>query len=269
MANNQNKIFIVGALNRSGTNFLSDIVQLDARFEPSPNIGEDYFLVYSDLLETYCKQTTRHWGKSWREPNNTGSQDMIKAIGESLLSFSLNGSSCSQHVVFKTPRADNLSNFFKMFPELKVMLLVRDGRDTVDSFLKSFDNYSFIDVVKLWVKGVESILSFIEKCDAGSKNNVLLLKYEDIINGCPETVNKICDFCSLDPISVNINSIQDMPLRGSSVIRGGSKEVHWGLESKPKDYALQGKWRSWPKFKKILFNLIAGNTMKKLGYGKA
>lgn len=267
MNNKIDPIFIIGALNRSGTNFLSDILQLDPEIVSPENIGEDYFLVYSDLLKRYCSQTTKHWGKSWRTDDCNVRNELMECLGAEILNFSLKNTLPNKRYVFKTPRANNLENFWEMFPNGKVLLLVRDGGDTVDSFLKSFDNYGFIQVIRLWLEGVAKIKNFIKKSRLENKEDkFLFLKYENLSRADPIVIKELCNFCHLNPKDITSDAILNIPLRGSSVIRGGNKKIHWGQVPKPNDYNPHGKIKKWSYLKRFLFRFLAKKTMVGLGY---
>ena len=262
-----NPIFIIGALNRSGTNYLADIVLESGRFEIPQGVNEDYLLTYSDVLFNYVEKTIKHWSKEVRKNHDQVSNSVLSGLGNSLLEYNKLLINTENRLLFKCPRPDNLKNAFKLFPNAKYILCIRDGRDTVESFTKSFNGYSFKQASQLWAKGVENILDFEESVKGTTfETSVMRVKYELLATQDPATLQSIATFCDLDKSHLNAETISSLPLKGSSTHRGKSKHLHWEPVPKPKNFQPQGRWNGWSWWKKSQFKRAAQPALIRSGY---
>ena len=87
----------------------------------------------------------------------------------------------------KTPiHIKYIDKILEFFPEAKIVLMVKDGRDVVNSLYKR------------WKRFDTSLLRWIEDNEAGLKyknhNSVLYVYYEDLIADTIPTLKKICKF---------------------------------------------------------------------------
>src|SRR6185312_10261965 len=55
----------------------------------------------------------------------------------------------AKYLITKTPNIKNIKNFFKLFPNEKLLILVRDGRDAVESNYLPF-RYSREKAIREW-----------------------------------------------------------------------------------------------------------------------
>lgn len=259
-------IFIVSALNRSGTNFLSDIVLLDKRFKTVPDVNEDYLLRYSGNIMSYVDQTVRHWSRGLREDFEVR-RELMRVFGSSLESYLSKRAGYHDRLVLKTPRPEGLENAVLLFPNAKFLVIDRDGRDVVDSFVRSFDGHTFLQATRLWRDGVRSLdKAVLSLAQTGSSPPVMRLRYEDLVNGDSVTLRQLIAFCRLDREFVTPDAVRSLPLRGSSVVRGDIGGVHWHPISRPADYDPRAKWQRWPWYKSKLFYWVAGSELASLGY---
>jgi hypothetical protein len=263
-----NPVFIVSPLNRSGTNFLGRLLDNGRDFSIPKGINEDYFFVYSNHIKEYFLQTMKHWNRKLPEEGNTEYQHLLKSFGDLLLQHARENIEDNSRCHFKCPRPYNIKNIYEFIPDAKLIICVRDGRDTVESFFSSFPGHSFRQVVELWTDGVTEILSFLDSQDSAGDNRTkfILVKYEDIVNQEPETLKEITNFCGTDEDLLSPGKIEDFPIFGSSGARGGAQELHWEPVKKTMDFNPIGRWRLWSFYKKWIFKRKAGKVLIKLGY---
>lgn len=90
----------------------------------------------------------------------------------------------------KTPQhLQNISEILKLYPQAKIILMVRDGRDTVNSLIKMpWRPSGLINNARFWIQYLE--LGTRE----GSRPEVLTVKYEDLLANPEHTLRQICDF---------------------------------------------------------------------------
>jgi len=160
-------------------------------------------------------------------------------------------------------------------PSSKIILLIRDGRDIIDSLIdarqkggwlakttkaiiQKHDRPQFIKRrAKIWIKQTENLLKTFEN---SSKKQTILIKYEDLRHQTFETTMKIYKFLNID--------ISDKELE--------EKISKYSFEAIPKEEkgkgkfirsASPGKWKENFSNDEIkIMNKIMGNTLKKLNY---
>jgi len=258
-------IFILGIMQRSGTNFLYDLLTLHPDCFRS-NISEDYLMVDAELLEEYAKRIYQHWPLRWRVRIKP-IESLYQSIGDGLISFLkmnlYSGRCCSDNspaaedeteqsvaqyskkFATKTPSVENLPFFPKLFPNAPLLLLVRDGRAVVESKVKTY-NTSYEEEMKLWAKGAETILQFDEEMRK-SDYRYMIVKYEDLHLHTEREMSQILTFLMLDPDRYDFEGALNLPVRGSSELHKQEKE-HWRLDEKqPKFNSAQSRHIIPPK----------------------
>jgi hypothetical protein len=265
-------IFIIGIRQRSGTNYLFDLLGLhpDCCNSPAP-IWEDFLLAHADLLVGYARSTYRHW-HHWviAEGMEERLEDkLLQCLGDGLISF-MTSRVHARRLVTKTPGVRNLEYFFKLFPHAHLLILVRDGRAVVESAVKtsqikpSIMNYE--SVMRSWARGAKAILRF----DQATKNSdfkYLLVRYEDLYRDVKGELHRIFDFLGLDVATYDFNAVTNLPVRGSSVFRGdGAEKVHWRPVEKTTDFNPMLRWDHWGRALHERFNWIAGEYLGQFGY---
>ena len=171
-------------------------------------------------------------------------------------------------LLLRTPDAGNLDSFFHLFPEAKVVILIRDGRDTVESFTKSWGGIgAFKKMCDRWSDRVDYIYRFMENADkAGFSNNYYLVRYDHLNNDTETELKKVLEFLDLDPSEYPWEKIAETPVLGSSTYKGGEEDVHWQPIAKTKDFKPDHKWKDWGSAKRKYFKKSAGNNLIKLGF---
>jgi hypothetical protein len=95
----------------------------------------------------------------------------------------------------KTPgNAFCLDRLLMVFPGMKVVHLIRDGRDVVRSFTEMEGGLSFDDAAERWVSAIHSIREF----DRSHANTCIEVRYEDLVRDPQREVRRVCDFIQLD-----------------------------------------------------------------------
>lgn len=260
-------IFIVSPLNRSGTNFLANIIQLDPQFEIPQNINEDYFLVYSNHIEAYVNKTIKHWSKPIRDEYELFKCKFLNIFGDTILNIANQNLTKEKRPLFKCPRSNNIQNAFRLFPNSRYIFCIRDGRDTVESFRRSFDNYTFPQICKLWADGVTRIINFInEHKNTAYEKQILFIKYENIFKKDPHTIHKIKIFVGSKGNYISEERIESLPLKGSSTHRGNNEKLHWEPIKKPSGFNPISRWSRWTPLERVIFKIVAGKALNYAGY---
>lgn len=265
-------VFIISVMQRCGSNFLCNILRLHPDLQWPRPLAEDRVLKYSPLLLDYVNRTYQRW-KPWikdsEENIGDGRRLLLSQLGNGILSFMSEYIGENKRLLVKSPEAYNIDNFFLLFPQARLLILVRDGRDAVESAMRSWPNRkSYAHWMKRWAEGTRLIVDFMQGvghdlCGKSWK----LIKYEDLVEDPEVTVRDLLDFLKLDAHAFDWQQLERLPLRGSSTDRaGGRDKIYWGPLERPKDFRPIGRWEDWSWWRKWKFKKIAGREMMALGY---
>ena len=255
----QKLIFILGAFKRSGTNYLRDLLSYHPLCEKSP-VPEDFLLANSDLLVKYIEQTGVQWGMAGKPQRHK-----IRSFLRDSLHNILTAGTTAPYIVCKTPSVEGIENIDELFPDSKVLTIVRDGRDTLESGRRSF-GWLLPERAAQWRSNVERLVRF-EKKQPGRSMRV---HYEDLVAGMHSTMNSVLFHCGLPAHQYDWELAIQAPVRGSSDLkhRGGKAAMmHWHGEPRTDDFAPIGRYaETWTRQDHHDFQTIAGSAQTLLGY---
>ena len=266
--------YIVSPTQRSGTNFLNYLLNLH------PDIvipDEDKFpseqCLYSniDFLKHYVYETVKLWSK-WRNKNGFSLEAQVKylmhSIGNGILDSLAVGNGVNKTLLLKTPDAGHFEDFFHLFSDVKVIILIRDGRDTVESFSASWGGpHVFRKMTKRWKNRMESIEGFVVRAEnSGMSDRFHKTSYEALNENGEEELKKILKFLDLSIDLFPWQELENLPILGSSEFKNGQGEVHWDPLIKSKSFQPSRKWKNWDNGKKRAFKRIAGDLLIRQGF---
>ena len=269
-------VYIVSPTQRSGTNFLSHVMgkHPDLVFPEKKKFSDEHCLYsYVNDIKKYCLSTVATWGK-WTESEDHTLVSQVKKLmantGEGILKYFSEDLQEGQMLLLKTPDSGNVEDFFHLFPNSKVVVLMRDGRDTVESFLKSWGgSESFKKMTSRWSNRVDQIDRLLERAKhSGFEKQVHVLDYNNLNEDTPGELKKVFEFLELNQDNYPWGELADTPVLGSSNYRGGEENVHWKPIAKDSGFKPAGKWNDWNKSKKNLFKRIAGKQLQNHGFSK-
>lgn len=285
-------IFILGIRQRSGTNFLCDLLSLHPDCEGGSVIREDFFTARSDLLIKFVEPTYKLWTK-WGVEDVAGSvEQFYHYLGDSLLSYlklqadqtkiaasrSADSSSTEEvdaqlempvsqgkkRLVAKTPSVKNLKNFFRLFPNAYLLILVRDGRSVVESGMKTFER-GYEEEMRAWGEGAQEILE-AEAMFRSAQQKFRVIRYEDLYTNTEKELRSIFNFLDLDVEAFDFDAALNLPVKGSSTAQGKDGKVHWKPVAKTADFNPLKRWSYWGRDLHERYNWITGNVATRLGY---
>jgi hypothetical protein len=171
-----------------------------------------------------------------------------------------------RRVVSKTPSMDNLDLVDRLFPDARLILLIRDGRAVVESGMKSF-NWTFEAATRRWADAARNLARF-DEAHRGTGLRYRILRYEDLYSQPEVELPRLHDFLGLAPTAAKLADLADIPVRGSSV-KGEAARVHWAAVAKPAGFNPLERFSHWSPAQHARFNWLAGDAMALFGYDLA
>ncbi|MPZ76520.1 MAG: hypothetical protein GEU77_08340 [Deltaproteobacteria bacterium] len=257
-------IFILGISQRSGTNFLFDLLRLHPDCGAPSTKWEDFLVDKSDFLVRYVNSVVPGWRRRGTDPEVEDS--LYEHLGNGLVSV-LASQIDKKRLVTKTPSVRNLPNFFKLFPRAYLLILLRDGHALVESRVRSFGE-SYETAMRKWADGAEAILRFTQ--GAGRvPSGYLIVRYEDLWKQPEKELRRIFAVVGLDPDKYDFNAAINLPVRGSSTFHGKDEQsYHWMPVEKTADFDPLSRANRWSRSTHERFEWIAGDKLASLGYGE-
>jgi hypothetical protein len=281
-------VFILGIMQRSGTNYLHDLLCLHPCCLPSEVIFEDFLVAHSDLLVDYARRVYASYPPHWRIEEKIGPSEglLCQCIGNGLVSFlnsqllkgavadqistgeSVSGRSAGSsmmRLITKTPTIRNLQHFFNLFPHSQLLIIVRDGRSVVESGIKSFD-WDFEESVHAWASAARTIAQ-VEPELQPFAGRYMIVRYEDLHSNTERQLTRILSFLGLDTDLYDFELAKNLPVKGSSETRQKEADsVHWVPLEKTESFDPVMRWSSWSPAQHRRFNWLAGDCLKQFGY---
>lgn len=255
-------IIMHGIMPRSGTVYVGNLLRLHPDLYSSyPNeLWEVPFLQLSHNIVEVQKRFLSAY-----EPNEgkLGENDFLLLFGSSFIAYLYSFVPQQQRMLVKVPSVQYLHYFFTAFPFEHLLVLVRDGRDVVNSTLKTWPRLGFSNACRRWNRSAKMVLKF--HAYYASKENYWLVRFEDVMREPASFVKEACKRVGLNEKRFPYEKIDTIPVRGSSALRSQEK-VSWDAMQKPKDFNPVGRWQQWPTRKKRIFKRIAGQSLLDLGY---
>lgn len=147
----------------------------------------------------------------------------------------------------------DLDYFFKIFPNMKIIILIRDLRGIVNSFEKIHNNSLFVDKYDLnFYKNFDSDFQFqriqmifeypiVQKGLVGIKellelpkdfsDKILICRYEDLISNSKLFLDQIYDFLNLPPFDHNVEKINQILYNDNPYMPYGNHKIKNKLET--------------------------------------
>jgi hypothetical protein len=154
----------------------------------------------------------------------------------------------------KTPQmTERLDDLLTLFPEIRVVLVVRDVRDVCLSSLEKWGRDPVLRAHK-WTTRLLSGLSVIERLPP---EHAMILKFEDLLYDCEDVAKEVCRFLGL-PLS-------DRMLRHHETVSTANPgHKNFG---RPIDPGNLGRWRTGLTTRQILrIEGCAYEAMRRFGY---
>ena len=254
-------IFILGMLQRTGTNHLWDLVARHPDVDVLSPVYEDHLLRWSGHLTSYVDDVTRCWSDEWEVPADEGPA-LLRSLGDGVLRWIASHS--SRRIATKMPSVEQLDQFFSIFPGAPIILLVRDGRSVCESGVKSF-GWTYERAFRRWRKAADKVLDALD--EHGDTERIMVVRFEDLVEQPAAVLRQICELVDLDADRYPYDEVDDAPVLGSSTLRAedGAK-VGWAPVERTKEFDPRERWVGWDDHRHRRFAAVAGRQQLALGY---
>lgn len=258
-------IYIMGQTPRTGTNFLFKLLLKHESIIRSEHPGEDKLLIEIHKLNDYIHLTSNQWSEEWKGMNKAKfSTRLLGAFQSSFISYLTPSTANGKYILTKSPSTVGIESFFKFFPDVKPIILIRDGRNVVESLVQSF-NMPYLKAMKKWSESGQRISKELTKYP----NQYLVVKYEDLFLNTENEIKRILLFLELEEAGFNFKEIKEIPIIGSSQSAKRKGNVDWAVNLNKKNFNPNERFSQWNFFKRLMYNNICGKVAQKLGYSKA
>jgi hypothetical protein len=198
-------------------------------------------------------------------------RDLVRArFGAQLADQAASG---TPHLFVKEPGSQAAQLIFELFPESRLIFLLRDGRDVVESWLDAYDEGSWaIDggafnvseegrlplirwLSTVWTVRTETVAGVYERLGPRSR---LLVRYESLLDDPAGELGRICETCELRCDDLEAIAERHRFSRVSPRERGSGRAVR---------AASPGSWRTTMSgSEQRAMHEIMGSTLARLGY---
>jgi len=266
---NNQKLYFVAGCPRSATSAFSWAL---AEHEKLMTSAESNFLFYflkndktntrksSSVLYT-AYETATQVEDGWFNKHNVSQEKLLEYIGKGLKDMYC--STCETDIFIEQSPENILivDKLMIMFPDTKIIHMIRDGREVVSSMLKSGFSSPWSKDFKLacetWNHYVKKGYEFSQKYP----NNILNVYQKDLVHDTENAVRKVFEFLELDFEENTVKYLQTKRVNSSY----GNDEKNNFKTAKDPSLLKKPQWESWSDKEKNQFDKIAGETMKIVG----
>jgi protein-tyrosine sulfotransferase len=256
--------FLLGPMPRSGTNFVEALIAAHPAVAASPlGLREAAVLAEAPRLAPFARALARrHVSAAGVEP-------------EEWLAYALAGALArveaerpgARLALFKDPRARGLPRLRAILPDAVPVIVLRDGRRTLDSHLRTWParglgrwlGRSFADRCAEWALGAQAALDL-----AAADPRAVVVRHEAAAADPRGTAARLWSALGLPPALQALEGVAGLPVMGSSTHSRGADGVDWRPRAAAPDFDPAGRPLDWPARRERAFRRIAGETQARL-----
>ena len=282
-------LFLTAATNRSGTNFLFDLLLLHPMLAAPEWLEEDFLALHATALTSYVTTLDQHWGEGEtrglvQRPDGAHlalARKLGEAIaewgwdqvGESRIpAFSGAGQTSgrsspaeAKFLLLKTPRIPDVEVASQIFPEARFVMIVRDPRAVAFSGARSFGGTS-----ARWARQWQDAMTRYGVTYTGTSvdDRVISTRYEDLVRDPVGSVGDLLSALNLPADLYPFDLIEHLPVRGSSDLRGGSNEVHWRPQPRTAAFKPLSRSEQLGPWERAKIETVAREGLETWGYSQ-
>lgn len=239
-------IFVLGAP-RSGTSMM----QWALRQHPDLWGGQesDFMIPLVEKLREIHEFGSKRANLHWLSGQEVSEAEFLEYMGLGLNALYTNRAG-GRRWVEQTPQYTlHMGDILSLFPGSAFVMMLRDGRDVVES-LKNFVNpVEHVEASRLWRRFAEEGLNFAEGVHG---DRVHIVRYRDAIEHTHETMAELFEFLNVSESEGSVAWIRDRSPINSSFTG--------------EDRISTGRWSGWSPTERRQFLDIAGDVLIRAGF---
>ncbi|MGM0584521.1 MAG: sulfotransferase [Pseudomonadota bacterium] len=255
--------FLLGPMPRSGTNFVEGLVAAHPQVAASPlGLREAAVLAEAPRLAPFAAALARRHPSAALEP-------------EAWLGYALAGVLARLEAerpeaalaLFKDPHARGLARLPAILPDAIPIVVLRDGRRTLDSHLRTWPprgaarwlGRSFADRCAEWALANQAALDF-----AAAEPRAVVVRYEAAAADPQGAAARLAAALGLPPSAAQGEAVARLPVLGSSTHSRTAQGVDWAPRPAAPDFDPAARPLDWPAARERVFRRIAGEAQARL-----
>lgn len=260
-------ILVLGVMPRSGTNAVRDAIALHPDVYADPGRLYEFPLLHAaDAAAVFMDQFHSYFPRNAEVTHRHDALAML--AGAWLRELQLEAG--DKRILLKSPHVQNLFLAPHIFPDAKIVLCLRDGRDVVDSSLRTFSRVSlarktFAQLATEWKFAAEAIVGATQAI--AMQDMVTLARFEDLQDAPSQTVTAVLNGIGLDVANYDMEAFANLPVRGSSRSTA-TDDSRWQPETRSAHFKPVNRWHAWSDKRKARFDRIAGQALEQAGYAR-
>lgn len=242
----EHPVFVLGAP-RSGTSMM----QWALRQHPELWGGQEsnFMVPLVEKLRDIHQFGSRRANLHWLSGQDVSVEEFIRYMGLGLNSLYTNRAGGLRWVEQTPQYTLHMGEILSLFPGAVFVMMLRDGRDVVES-LKHFVNpVEHEEAARLWARFVSLGLDFAEGPDG---DKVLVVRYQDAIEKTADTMSGIFAFLGLADSADSVAWIRERSPINSSF--------------PGEDRSSVGRWSPWSEEERLQFAEAAGPVLIRAGF---
>ncbi|MBD8066778.1 sulfotransferase [Devosia sp. PTR5] len=258
-------LFVLGVMPRSGTNFLFELLCQQPRIaRPVPGFDEFPFLGTSEYFKDYKREFSRFHPSSGEA---FGDLDWMGFAAAGLRNFIAVRNAGAQATAIKEPHVIGVELFEALFPRDQCLLVLRDGRYIVDSYMRSFArnrfSRTFEDVCLEWQAAASKFADFAQSADPA---RVKVVRYEELDADRRGHLSHIMAWVGLELDADALARVDELPVFGSSTHSARDGKVDWTPVKPSADFKPTTRAIEWDNKREETFERLCGDLNRAFGY---
>lgn len=263
---NRRLLFLLGAMPRSGTNFLFEMLLRHPRFaRPAIPFDEFAAMASPDSFDTPRQVIGRF------HPPSGAAFARLEWMAYSMAGFRtrlLSMAADETITVVKEPHVYHVELQPVMFPRDPCILVMRDARYVVDSFYRTFAGRrlgrTFEDVCLETATAMAKTLAFLK--DA-APDQVYPVRYEEATADRAGFMSGLLTWLGEEVRAEDLSGLDDVPVLGSSThSRGADGQVNWEPKSACADFNPATRPIDWTAAQQRIFERHCAGINRQAGY---
>ena len=258
----EKKLYFVAGCPRSATSAFSWALSEHEELQTSAESNFIYYLLRDPDSVIYTSyDTAKKVDDGWFNKHGVSKSQYLEYMGVGIRNLF---SSICETNIFLEQSPENIliaDKIIEMFPDTKIIHMIRDGREVVSSMLKSgFKSpwsKDFQLACETWNHFVKKGYEFSQKYP----ENIINVYQKDLVYDTENAVKRVFEFLDLEYEENTVKYLQTKRVNSSY---GNDKKNNFKTAKDP-SLLKKPQWEKWSNREKKQFDKIAGKTMKEIG----